>query len=100
LSATADPSFDDILVVAELNARLLLLDAEDQILAEIGEGRDHLKREGWPNRLDENGNPADARPLIRTGSFNSPHGIAVDSDGSIYISEWLIGDRYTKLKAV
>jgi DNA-binding beta-propeller fold protein YncE len=100
ITPSAFASFDDILVVAELNARLLLLDAGDQILAEIGEGRDYLEREGWPNRLDENGTPADTRHLIRTETFNSPHGIAAGADGSIYVSEWLIGDRYTKLKAV
>ena len=30
--------------------------------------------------------------------FNSPHSLATDTDGNLYVSEWLIGGRYTKLK--
>jgi hypothetical protein len=32
--------------------------------------------------------------------FNSPHGISSDNDGNIYVSEWLIGGRYTKLRLI
>lgn len=28
---------------------------------------------------------------------NSPHSVAADGDGSLYVSEWLIGGRDTKL---
>ena len=35
--------------------------------------------------------------LLEAGKFNSPHGMAVDGLGNIYVSEWLIGGRYTKL---
>ncbi|MCH7801943.1 MAG: 6-bladed beta-propeller, partial [Chloroflexi bacterium] len=31
------------------------------------------------------------------GKFNSPHGIASDGDGNIYVAEWLIGGRINKL---
>ena len=51
---------------------------------------------GWPNNLDDNGNPVRSR-VLQTGKFNSPHGIATDNDGNIYSGEWLIGGRYTKL---
>jgi DNA-binding beta-propeller fold protein YncE len=100
ITPSAFASFDDILVVAELNARIVLLDNNDRIIASIGEGRRYREREGWPNRLDENGKPADARSLLDEGTFNSPHGIAATPDGSIYVSEWLIGDRYTKLEPI
>jgi sugar lactone lactonase YvrE len=100
VTPSAFASFDDLLVVAELNARIVLLDKDDRILGDIGEGRKNLKREGWPNQLDENGDPASPLPLLEEGHFNSPHGIAADSDGNIYVSEWLIGDRYIKLEAV
>ncbi len=30
--------------------------------------------------------------------FNSPHSLAADANGNLYVSEWLIGGRYTKLK--
>jgi hypothetical protein len=29
--------------------------------------------------------------------LNSPHTLAVDSDGNVYVAEWLIGGRVTKL---
>ena len=44
--------------------------------------------DGWPYL------PAD---LIHAGKFNSPHGQAVDNQGNLYVTEWLIGGRHTKL---
>jgi hypothetical protein len=35
---------------------------------------------------------------LAAGVFNSPHSLAVDADGNLYVSEWLIGGRYTKLR--
>ncbi|MBO04126.1 MAG: hypothetical protein CL731_03805 [Chloroflexi bacterium] len=34
------------------------------------------------------------------GLFNSPHGVTSDNDGNIYVTEWFIGGRYTKLALV
>ena len=31
------------------------------------------------------------------GKFNSPHGLAVDADGNIFVAEWLVGGRINKL---
>jgi sugar lactone lactonase YvrE len=31
------------------------------------------------------------------GPFNSPHGLAVDGEGNLYIAEWMVGGRITKL---
>lgn len=98
ITPSAFATFDKYLVVAELNARLVILDADDQIIGEIGNGRDYVERTGWPNRLDANGEPVCPLWDIAEGKFNSPHGIAADPSGNIYVSEWLIGDRYTKLK--
>lgn len=100
VTPSAFAAFGNTLAVAELNARLLFLDADDNIMAEIGANRACLEREGWPNRLNENGEPASPQAFLEAGRFNSPHGMAADSDGNIYISEWLIGDRHIKLEAV
>ena len=35
--------------------------------------------------------------LLEAGKFNSPHGLAVDANGNLYVAEWLIGGRVTKL---
>ena len=37
---------------------------------------------------------------LTPGKFNSPHGLAADGDGNVYVAEWLIGGRYTQLKRV
>ncbi len=93
---------DDMLVVAELYARLAVFDAEDAFVDYIGacqEARTGIgwpERPGWPNALDRGGRVqrADTPPTVQ---FNSPHSLAVDADGNLYVSEWLIGGRYTKI---
>jgi len=91
-------AFGDTLVVAELAAGIVLLDAEDQIIARIGVHREALDRPGWPNQLDPEGHSIDPRPHLQPGAFNSPHGIAADPGGNIYVSEWLYGGRYICLR--
>ena len=90
-------SFDDILVVGELNARVVLLDKDDKIIGYLGAGVHHCDKPGWPNRMDADDNKIPPQFDIPEGEFNSPHGMAVDPAGNIYVSEWLLGDRYTKL---
>jgi hypothetical protein len=34
---------------------------------------------------------------LEAGKFNSPHGMAIDGEGNLYVAEWLIGGRFTKL---
>jgi hypothetical protein len=92
----------DILVVAELFARLVALDSEDHLIGYIGAGQDlHTDqswpdRPAWPNSVDRDG-LAQPPPEPQSDEFNSPHSMAVDADGNLYVSEWLIGGRYTKL---
>ena len=93
-------AFGEYLVVGELNARLVILDGNDTVVGTIGEGHQYLERTGWPNREDANGTPQSPLDDIDSFTFNSPHGMAVDPTGNIYVSEWLIGDRFTKLKRV
>jgi hypothetical protein len=93
---------DNMLVVAELYARLAVFDAEDTFVDYIGASQDARtgmawpERPGWPNALDRDGRVqrADTPPAVQ---FNSPHSLAVDADGTLYVSEWLIGGRYTKI---
>ena len=92
--------FGDYMVIGELEARLVLLDKDDQIIGYIGDGSQHVKKEGWPNRNDENAKAITPLADIPVGEFNSPHGMACDSNGDIYVSEWLLGDRFTKLELV
>ena len=83
-------AWGEYLIVAELRgSRVTLLDAEDNPVAYIGENTGAFKlNEGWPNVPHE---------TLIEGKFNSPHGIASDGDGNIYVAEWLIGGRINKL---
>ena len=53
---------------------------------------------GFPAYLDDTG--ATVRPTLTDGVFNTPHGIATDGDGNVYVSEWVIGGRLIKLERV
>jgi hypothetical protein len=92
----------EVLVVAELYARLAVLDAHDNLVGYIGddptakEGQGWPERPGWPNALAHDGHVV-APQLPQPERFNSPHSVAVDADGNLYVSEWLIGGRYSKL---
>jgi putative N-acetylmannosamine-6-phosphate epimerase len=60
-------------------------------VAYLGSNEQACGLEGWPN-LDDH--------LIEEGKFNSPHGSVADSHGNIYVVEWIIGGRITKLQKV
>lgn len=47
--------------------------------------------DGWPNLA--------GTKLVRPGVFNSPHGGCFAPNGDIYVVEWIIGGRITKLAA-
>ena len=85
----------DLLAVAELRARVALLDLDDRIVGYIGDNGEVAETPGWPNSVVDG---KVVRQLALTaGKFNSPHGIAIDSDGNLFVTEWLVGGRYTKL---
>jgi hypothetical protein len=92
----------DALVVAELYSRLALLDQDDELIGYLGDdpkakdGAGWPERPGWPNALTDDGHVR-APHLAHPDRFNSPHSVAVDHDGNLYVSEWLVGGRYSKL---
>jgi len=79
---------DGLTLVPELFGRVTLLDADDRLVTTLGDNPDIHKTEGWPNL------PADQ---IHPGKFNSPHDACFDADGNIFVVEWIIGGRITKL---
>jgi hypothetical protein len=94
----------DLLVVAEIYERLAVLDSDDKLVGYIGADPDPEAaqgwpaRPGWPNDLSDDGR-AEIPHLPHHDRFNSPHSVAADADGNLYVSEWLLGGRYTKLTA-
>jgi hypothetical protein len=95
----------DFLVVAELFGRLAVLDDTDDLVGYIGAETDcrvedgRPSRPGWPNALSVDGR-AVAPALTLPDRFNSPHAVAVDPSGNLYVSEYLIGGRYAKVSRV
>lgn len=77
------------LIIPELRARVAILDRDDRLVGYLGDNEAVCDRQGWPNH------PAH---LIEAGKFNSPHGIAADQAGNLYVVEWIIGGRLTKLE--
>lgn len=83
----------DLLYVADLVARVTVLDADGALVAHIGADADAPKRKGWPNARDDAGRPVP--PESVDGRFNSPHGIAVTGN-DVVVAEWLLGGRWVR----
>jgi DNA-binding beta-propeller fold protein YncE len=89
----------DLLVIAELRARLTLCGKDDEFVCYLGANEEVCNVEGWPNNKDASGNVV-ATSLLEAGKFNSPHGLAVDAQGNLFVAEWLIGGRFIRLGKV
>jgi len=89
----------DLLVIAELRARLTVCGKIDEFVCYLGANEQVCDVEGWPNNKDASGNIIPTS-LLETGKFNSPHGLAVDAEGNLYVAEWLIGGRFVRLGKV
>ena len=86
----------DFMIIAELRARLTVVDAEDNLVGYLGKNGTVCDVDGWPNNKNKKGDIF-RTAFIERGKFNSPHGLAVDSEGNLYVAEWLIGGRFIKL---
>lgn len=82
---------DGTLYIPELCARLALLDEKDKLICYLGQNEETCNLETWPNNPEK---------LIQQGKFNSPHHLAVDDSNNIYVVEWIIGGRITKLEKI
>jgi hypothetical protein len=97
-SPTSFAVYGELLFVVEFRPpRLTILDAEDRLIVRLFEQPEAPDRPGWPNDLTSDGEPVRTSAL-RSGRLNSPHAIAADRRGDLYITEWLIGGRLTKLR--
>jgi hypothetical protein len=90
----------DRLVLVEFKPpRLTILDRDDRLVGYIAMDADAPQRAGWPNGMASDGA---VRRYAGTlpGRLNSPHAATADARGDIYVTEWLIGGRITKLARV
>ncbi|HSP41961.1 MAG TPA: hypothetical protein VLO11_03745 [Luteolibacter sp.] len=75
------------LAVAELEARVTILDKDGAPVAFLGDNPD---RSQWANFKVA---PADQHP----GIFTAPHGLAFAANGDLYVQDWNASGRVTKL---
>jgi sugar lactone lactonase YvrE len=85
----------DDLLVAELNGGLLSLDLEDVARPVVLPLAAAEHQHPWPNTVNAG---RLVRPDLDSHRLHSPHGLAVGPDGSIYLTEWLIGGRQLRLR--
>ncbi len=70
----------DKLFIPDLASRVTIIDAQDKLVAHLGDGKDHP---------DNKTNPA---------MFAAPHAMCVDSRGDLYVVEWVDFGRPRKFK--
>ena len=84
----------DLAVVPELFTGVKILNVDTlEVVAELGANPDvslDHRPEGWPNLA--------GTPLIKPGVFNSPHAACFAPNGDIYVVEWIIGGRISRLQ--
>ncbi len=74
------------LLVPDLKSRVTLLDAHDRLIVHLGDGKD------FAGIRDKD------RSAFTPGKFVAPHGGIFDSQGNIFIVEWVEVGRVTKLR--
>lgn len=88
--------FGEWLVIGDLFARLTVVDGDDRFVTHIGANDAITERDGWPNQILSNGETG--APQFEPGKFNSPHAVASDRAGNLYVAEWVIGGRMIQLR--
>ena len=93
------PDGDRLLVVEYIDARVTVLDRDDRPVGFLGENKGAYEREDWPNSTLADGTIVRNDHLV-PGKFTAAHSVAVDSSGNLYVCEFMIGGRITKLARV
>lgn len=76
----------DYLYIPDLGARVTILDGDDQVAAQLGDG---MEPDGKTRRKDADKNPA---------LFAFPHAMCVDARGDFYVVEWVAFGRPRKFR--
>lgn len=81
---------DDHVAIAELEARVAIIDKEGKVVSVVG---DNPNKKQWANFGVK---PSDQKP----GIFTAPHGLSFDKDGNLYVQDWNASGRISKLKRI
>ena len=85
----------DIMLVPDLHARITLLDKENKVLAQLGDD-EQWRAKVTDRKVGLRGKPQQWLP----GKFIHPHDACFDVDDNIFVVEWVVGGRVTKLVKV
>lgn len=90
---------DRLLVVEYIDARITVLDAADNLVGYLGENKGAYERADWPNSVLADGTVVRNDHLV-PGKFTAAHSVAVAPNGDLFVCEFMIGGRLTKLARV
>jgi len=83
--------WDSMMVVADLHAKVLLFDENNQVVAKLGEDRD------WTKSVLADATMRTTPSKWVDGKFIHPHDACFDVDGNLIVTEWVEPGRITKL---
>lgn len=85
----------DLMLVPDLHARITILDLQNKVIAHLGDD------EAWRARvLDKEIGMRTKRNLWEPGKFVHPHDACFDANGDIFVAEWVVTGRVSKLVKV
>lgn len=85
----------ELLLVPDLHARVTILGKDNQPVAQLGDDPQ------WREKVLAGNNAMRAkRPEWQAGKFVHPHDACFDRDGNIFVVEWVVTGRVTKLVKV
>ena len=85
----------DLMLVPDLHARVTLLNKNNDVIVHLGDDDD------WRSQvLSNNFALRTQRPKWQPGRFVHPHDACFDREGNIFVAEWVVSGRLTKLVRV
>jgi hypothetical protein len=78
------------LLIPDLHGRVTIFDKDNKLVVHLGDNVDPKKRGDHNLAVEQR----------VAGQFVTPHGAIWDRAGNIYVGEWIVGGRVTKLKHV
>ena len=86
-------TYEGLMLVPDLSARVTLLDQDNRVVAQLGEDPD------WRKEVLKDGMKMRRTPdQWRAGRFIHPHDACFDPEGNIIVAEWVATGRITKLR--
>jgi hypothetical protein len=82
-------TYENLMLVPELHARVTLLNEKNEVVAQLGED---VKRVTTGDNIR-----GDSQKWV-DGKFVHPHDACFDNDGNIFVAEWVATGRISKLK--